>query len=194
MNLVATMRRLWMTTACACLMSGLTGCMSLHHSPKLMLLTVWRAPVELETSPGTPPMVETPEVELPEVPLAAAGGRLPPVRRRRSANSASSAGANGAAAQAAAADSTEPEPVDIGELTAGGEAAPQARQEAVELIASTDQRLKALSSATIGAHRAQIGRVRNFQQQAQRALASGDADGARTLATKGKLLLDDLLK
>lgn len=160
-----------------------------------MLLTVWREPVELEAQAGTPPMVETPEVELPDVPVAAAGGKLPPVRRRyRGPSNASVAGANGAAAQAAAADSSEPETVDIGNLTAGGDAAPQTRQEALDLIGATDRRLKALSNAIISAHRAQITRVRNFQAQAQRALESGDADGARTLATKGKLLLDDLLK
>ncbi len=34
--------------------------------------------------------------------------------------------------------------------------------------------------------------VRNFQKQAQQALKTGDAEGAKTLATKGKLLLDDL--
>ncbi len=140
-------------------------------------------------------MVETPEVELPDVPVAAAGGKLPPVRRRsRGAGNISAAGANGAAAQAAAADTSESEPVDIGSLTAGGDAAPQTRQEAADLIRATNGRLKALSNATVNAHRSQIARVRNFQAQAQRALASGDADGARTLATKGKLLLDDLLK
>ncbi len=140
-------------------------------------------------------MVPAPEVELPEAPVAAAGGRLPPVRRRRTtASGASIAGAGGATSQAAAADASEPEIVDIGNLTAGGEASPQTRQEAMDLIASTDRRLKALPGSLTPARRAQVARVRNFQQQAQRALASGDADGARTLATKGKLLLDDLLK
>jgi phage shock protein A len=34
--------------------------------------------------------------------------------------------------------------------------------------------------------------VRNFQKQAQQALKAGDPEGAKMLATKGKLLLDDL--
>jgi len=36
--------------------------------------------------------------------------------------------------------------------------------------------------------------VRNFRKDAQEALKSGDAEGAKTLATKAKLLLDDLEK
>jgi len=42
--------------------------------------------------------------------------------------------------------------------------------------------------------KAQISKVRNFQRQAQEALNSGDAEGQRLLATKAKLLLDDLVK
>ncbi len=58
-----------MVAASAALVSGLTGCAALHHTPKLMLLTVWREPLELEAQSGAPPMVETPEVELPDVPV-----------------------------------------------------------------------------------------------------------------------------
>jgi hypothetical protein len=36
--------------------------------------------------------------------------------------------------------------------------------------------------------------VRHFLDQAQQALNSGDADGAMNLATKAKLLMDDLEK
>ena len=39
-----------------------------------------------------------------------------------------------------------------------------------------------------------LGVIYNVMGEAQQALDSGDADGARTLATKGKLLLDDLSK
>jgi len=36
--------------------------------------------------------------------------------------------------------------------------------------------------------KAQISKVRNFQRQAQEALNSGDAEGAKTLATKAKVI------
>ena len=46
----------------------------------------------------------------------------------------------------------------------------------------------------VDAEKAQISKIRNFQRQAQEALTSGDLEGAKTLATKAKLLLDDLEK
>jgi hypothetical protein len=80
----------------------------------------------------------------------------------------------------------------IGELTAGGDATPQTRQEATELIAANDKRLKALPASKVKAQRSQINKILNFQRQALTALNSGDAEGAKTLATKAKLLLYDL--
>ena len=68
------------------------------------------------------------------------------------------------------------------------------QQEAVDLIAANEKRLNALSAQIVEAEKAQISKVRNFQRQAQEALNSGDAEGAKTLATKAKLLLDDLVK
>jgi len=68
------------------------------------------------------------------------------------------------------------------------------QQEAVDLIAANEKRLNALSAQIVEAEKAQISKVRNFQRQAQEALSSGDAEGAKTLATKAKLLLDDLVK
>jgi hypothetical protein len=39
-----------------------------------------------------------------------------------------------------------------------------------------------------------VAQTRTFLSQAQKALDSGDADGAHTLATKARLLLDELTK
>ncbi len=39
-----------------------------------------------------------------------------------------------------------------------------------------------------------MSKIKNFQRQAKQAMSSGDAEGAKTLATKAKLLLDDLDK
>jgi ribosomal protein S20 len=68
------------------------------------------------------------------------------------------------------------------------------QQEAVDLIGANEKRLNALSTHIVETEKAQISKVRNFQRQAQEALNSGDAEGAKTLATKAKLLLDDLVK
>jgi ribosomal protein S20 len=84
--------------------------------------------------------------------------------------------------------------VAIGSLTAGGEASPQTKQEAAELIASSEKRLSAMSAQKAEEEKAQVSKVKNFLKDAQDALKSGDAEGAKTLATKAKLLLDDLEK
>lgn len=134
-------------------------------------------------------MVAVPEVTLPPIPIAAAAAS-PKRERRRIAPKTTTA--------VAPEETTTPEPMTdtaaIGELTAGGAANPQAQQEATDLIASIQQRLNALSAQTLKRQRAQINKVRNFRRQAQEALSSGDIEGATTLATKGKLLLDDLEK
>ncbi len=83
----------------------------------------------------------------------------------------------------------------LGALTpGGGDQSPRARQEASDLIAATEKRINALPKDTAKAQAAQINKVRNFLREAQSALRSGDAEGARTLAMKGKLLLDDVEK
>jgi ribosomal protein S20 len=82
----------------------------------------------------------------------------------------------------------------IGELTAGGEANPKSQQEAADMIAANEKRLNALPAQMTDDQKAQISKVKNFQRQAQEALNSGDGEGAKTLATKAKLLLDDVLK
>jgi ribosomal protein S20 len=87
-----------------------------------------------------------------------------------------------------------PDTVEIGELTAGGAANPQAQQAAADLVASIEKRLNGLSAQTVRRQRTQVSRIRNFWQQAQAALSSGDVEGAKTLATKANLLLDDLQK
>ena len=94
----------------------------------------------------------------------------------------------------AASAASSPEATAIGALTAGGEADPQTKQDAADLIASIEKRLNAFTTQTTDDQKAQISKVRNFWRDAQAALKSGDAEGAKTLATKAKLLLDDLEK
>jgi hypothetical protein len=78
-------------------------------------------------------------------------------------------------------------------LSTGGDAAPQSQQ-AQDLIASIQKQIEALPANIANAQKKQIRQIANFIDQAKRALNSGDAEGARNLATKAKLLLDDLEK
>jgi hypothetical protein len=94
-------------------------------------------------------------------------------------------------------EATDPAPPDtstIGELSSGGDSNAKTQQDASELIAASDKRLAALPSTTISQQQSQLRRVRYFLRQAKQALSTGDAEGAKTLATKARLLLDDLAK
>ena len=169
---------------------GLGGC--LHKNPQMVSLPLNTAPVELAsvTEPDNPPMIEEPPAEEMPTPIAEAAA-TPRPRRRQTPRPTTPAVAAPAPAQVASVEGVDEESA-IGALTAGGDASPQTRQEATELIASNDKRLKALPASTVKAQRSQINKIVNFQRQAQQALNSGDAEGAKTLATKAKLLLYDL--
>ena len=77
-------------------------------------------------------------------------------------------------------------------FTVGGEQNPHSKRDAADLIANNDKRLTGLSTEVIRSQGTLVSKVRTFQRDAEQALGSGDAEGAKTLATKGKLLLDDL--
>lgn len=163
--------------------------MHIHKQAKLPVLPPVLTPIELETLPSSPelPMVPPLVVNLPPVPIAAAAATPRRERRRLAPKTA-----------VAPAEESTPQPMTdeaaIGDLTAGGAANPQAQQEAAELIRSIEKRLNGLTAPTQRKKRSQLNRVRNFWRQAQEALSSGDIEGAKTLATKAKLLLDDLDK
>ena len=173
---------------CLGLMMGLSGC---HKRPHVSPLPQILTPVALETppSPKTPPMVEAPDVEMPPTPIASAAARP---RRRRPTPPVKAP----LASEPIQVASTEPAPevAAIGALTAGGDTNPRMQQDAMDLIASIEKRLNALPAHKVEEQKTQISKVKNFLRQAQEALSSGDAEGAKTLATKAKLLLDDLVK
>jgi hypothetical protein len=167
---------------------GLSGCF--HKTPLMVTLPLNTAPVELASAPEpeNPPLIEVPPAEELPVPIAEAAA-TPRPRRRPAPRPA--APTTTAPTQVASAEGVDEESA-IGALTAGGDATPQTRQEATELIASNDKRLKALPASIVKSQRSQINKIVNFQRQAQQALNTGDAEGAKTLATKAKLLLYDL--
>ena len=124
---------------------------------------------------------------MPPVPIASAVSHPKRERRRPAAKPAP---------EPTQVASTEP-PVEssaIGALTSGGEANSRSQQEAADMIAANEKRLNTLPAQLVEEQKAQISKVKTFQRQAQEALTSGDAEGAKTLATKAKLLLDDLSK
>lgn len=181
------LRRMPAVAVCAGLFLGVTGCRHKTVAPPLPQIT---QPVNLETPSDSdkPQMIEAPQVKLPPVPTAAAMGKIKRERRKKPQQVAA------VIPSPAPETAASPEVVAIGALSSGGDASPRAAQEAAGLIAANERRLNALSVQKTEEQKAQISKVRNFQKQAQDALNSNDTEAAKTLATKAKLLLDDIEK
>jgi ribosomal protein S20 len=182
-------RTLTSVTLCFGLMVGLGGC---RHKAQVAPMPPVLSPVAVEDipEPENLPIVEAPQIKLPPVPYASNAGRPRPERRKPKVAPVPEP----APVAIVAPPEKSPEETAIGALTAGGEANPQSKQEAADLIASIEKRLSALSPQKAEESKAQVSQVKNFRKDAQDALKSGDAEGAKTLATKAKLLLDDLEK
>ena len=186
---VKLMRTLASVALCFGLTVGLGGC---RRRTQVVILPAGLTPVALEEipEPENLPMVEVKPTNLPEVPAVASVEK--PKREKK--KPAPKAPAPEPVQIAAVTPPPSPEETAIGALTAGGEANPQTKQEATDLIASSEKRLNALPTQKAEDEKAQVSKVRNFLKDAQEALKTGDAEGAKTLATKAKLLLDDLEK
>lgn len=180
-------RRLACTVLCFGLTVGLGGC---RHKQQLAPLPPVMSPVALEEipEPDDLPMVEAPQIKLPPVPVAT--NAKPKRERKKPAPKP----VTPEPVQVASVAPPPPEETAIGALTAGGEASPQTKQDAADLIASSEKRLNALTAQKAEEEKTTVSKVKNFLKDAQEALKSGDAEGAKTLATKAKLLLDDLEK
>jgi ribosomal protein S20 len=181
------MTRLAGRMICFGLAVGLSGCNKKPVAPPLPAVLT---PVALEDIPEPDDLPEIAFQPLrPPPPVVVARNVEPKRQRKKPAKVETPAEPT----QVAAAEPS-PEVTAIGSLTAGGEASPQTKQEAEDLIASSEKRLNALSAQKAEEEKAQVSKVKNFLKDAQDALKSGDAEGAKTLATKAKLLLDDLEK
>jgi hypothetical protein len=83
----------------------------------------------------------------------------------------------------------------IGQLSAGDESSSGAtKNEAVDLISSTERRLKAITRPLSTSEQETAAKVRTFLEQARQALHSQDIAAAHTLAIKANLLLNELQK
>ena len=194
---------------------GTTGCSHKAASPPQQA----QAP-PLQTGKGTlPPPDRTQQQEKSEAPLAsplpppsAQSVPLPPptpkkVRKKpkpapsKSTDTTQTAGAappaNGATAQATpqtvsvAGGAGSP----IGQLTTGDSAlGERTKHETTDLIGGTQQGLNGIKRSLSTDEQVTASQIRTFLKQAQQALDAGDTDGAHTLATKAKLLLDELTK
>jgi hypothetical protein len=124
--------------------------------------------------------------------------------------SAPAAGADTTAAPASATTTTAPQPdsptavaanaepaaaTPIGQLTTGNTAGhTQSRKDTSDLITNTENGLNGIKR-TLNAQEQEIAnQIKTFLAKAKQALGNEDLDGAFTLATKAKVLLDELNK
>jgi phage shock protein A len=70
----------------------------------------------------------------------------------------------------------------------------KAKRETADLINSTEQGLNGIKRSLSTEEKVTAAQSHTYLKQAQQALDNGDTDGAHTLATKAKLLLDELTK
>jgi hypothetical protein len=109
------------------------------------------------------------------------------------------AAADGSTTAQTASPQTVPTPggsgSPIGQLTTGDTAlGERTKHETADLIGGTQQGLNGIKRSLSTDEKVTASQIRTFLKQAQQALESGDTDGAHTLATKAKLLLDELTK
>jgi hypothetical protein len=83
----------------------------------------------------------------------------------------------------------------IGQLTTGDSAlGERTKHETSDLIGETQQGLNGIKRSLTTDEKSTAAQIRNYLKQAQQALDNGDTDGAHLLATKAKVLLDELTK
>lgn len=82
---------------------------------------------------------------------------------------------------------------DLGELTTGGESNnEQMRRQTDDLLKSQNRRLSTLSPSIASSHSKQVEQARLYLKQAGDAWNKQDIEGARTLGTKAKVILDEI--
>ncbi len=114
----------------------------------------------------------------------------PPSKHRKPATPEDAA--NAAELAAPNPPATNPEVSAIGQLSAGDPA--DFRQQTENSIAVIERRLNGLNRNLSDSELKTADHIREFLKQARAALASGDVEGAQTLAGKAQVLLAELTK
>jgi hypothetical protein len=142
--------------------------------------------------PPTPKKVRKPKKPKPaDTPQVTAAGPAASQNSQASAGSTTAQATTPPAQLQTAATSNS----SIGQLTTGDSASGErTKHETADLIGATQQGLSGLKRALSNEEKATAGQIHNYLKQAEQALENGDADGAHLLATKAKVLLDELMK
>jgi outer membrane biosynthesis protein TonB len=170
----------------------LTAC--IHKTQQAQVQTV--AP-PVEDNPPPPPStapvnLPPPEATIPTQPTknAPTVATKPPGRHKKNKNNNNNSTTSPAPTQEAANPAPSPGVSAIGELSSGDPA--DFKKETEDSIAATEHGLNGITRALNDTEQKTADHIRDFLKQAKAALASGDVDGAHTLAAKAKVLLQEL--
>jgi hypothetical protein len=193
------------TLACGALLGTLlSGCSHFtRHSQQAQAppLQTGQGEIEAQQKKDQAP----PPTHLPPSAAQSAPPQLPPPPTRKvkksrrkpakPAETATQTASTQSSPPAPAPPATTPATSPIGQLTTGDSASGvQTKHETATLIHDTLQGLTGIKRTLSADEQVTATQIRTFLQQAQQALDNGDTDGAHTLATKAKLLLDELTK
>jgi hypothetical protein len=172
----------------------LTSCSLFHRAqqrPIQALAPAEGTPKPTPTHPELPASANT----LPTQPLATDNAveqeQVPPARHRKPAKPVQQAGNNPPGTSSD--DSPNGESVGvpaIGVLTSGGPA--DRRQGTLDSIAETERGLSQLNRNLSDQEKKTVIQIKEYLKQARQAFASGDMDGAYTLAAKAKAVFSEL--
>ena len=165
----------------------LSGCF-LHRKPKVPPLVLSPSIANSNTPP--PSQSPPPEMTIPTAPTTNISGLpeqtpRPPVKHRKPLTTADT----DTDTQQTVATSP-PEVSAIGQLSSGDPA--DLRYQTQGSIASTERGLNGINRRLNDTEQKTAEHIREFIKQAKAALASGDVDGASTLAAKARVLLTEL--
>lgn len=162
----------------------LAGCFHKTHKTQVQQLA---PPIVQPAQPAPPPVsanLPPPVIKAPATPPPATARTAPPpapklpARKKRVNRNPQEA------------SNVIPEVSAVGELSSGDPLA--YRRQTAELIAATERGLNSITHPLSDSEQKTAEHIRQFLKQAKAALASGDVDGAHTLAAKAKVLLAEL--
>ena len=189
--------RAWMMLLAVSLM----GCSHLHKQPppqQAQAPPLQTGQGELQQQEKAQHQAPPPPSSLPQPSAQTTPPPLPPVKQRRVKRQkkhkpAESSPPPPSTQQTANAATGEAPASAIGQLTGGNSATEeQTKRDTMTLINATERGLAEIKRTLSKDEQTTAGQIRTFLKQAKLALANGDSDGAHTLATKAKLLLDEL--
>jgi outer membrane biosynthesis protein TonB len=148
-------------------------------------------PATVSTADLPPPVIgNTPQPAPPPETPPAPPPKKPVHSKKKTPSSTSPSTAAQTPAATETASTPAPEVSAIGQLSEG--TSTDARTRTEESIQNTEKGVNAITRGLTDQELKTIAQIREFLKQAREALTGGDVDGARTLADKAKVLLNEL--